>query len=402
MAGVADAAAVARATASAEKAQREWAAAPMTERVAVVRKVADLLHTHHDEIMGWMIRESGSIPPKADVEIHASIGQIDQAAGLISHPMGHVLPSMTPGRTSTARRTPLGVVGIITPWNFPIVLAMRSLAPALVLGNAVVLKSDPNTPVSGGVILARLFEEAGIPEGVLHVLGGGAEVGMAIVEDPRVRMISFTGSNRVGKLVGEAAGRGLKRIVLELGGNSPLIVLEDADIEAASSRRGLGLVPAPGPDLPGGEPAPRARVDRRGLPGGAERARRAPAGGQPRHRRGGPRPDHQREAGPARAADRRRDRRRRGLGADRRQGRRPVLPGDRPARRPARHGRVQGGDLRPGRAGDDVLAATRKRSSSRTRRSTAWRPRSSRGVRRAARRSPRACTPAWSTSTTRR
>ena len=89
---------------------------------------------------------------------------------LISHPLGHVLPSLTPGRTSTARRVPIGVVGVITPWNFPIVLAMRSLGPALALGNAVVLKSDPNTPVTGGVIIARLFEEAGLPEGVLHVL----------------------------------------------------------------------------------------------------------------------------------------------------------------------------------------------------------------------------------------
>jgi benzaldehyde dehydrogenase (NAD) len=132
------------------------------------------------------------------------------------------------------------VVGVITPWNFPIVLAMRSIGPALALGNAVVLKSDPNTPVSGGVIIARVFEEAGLPEGVLHVLGGGADVGQALVEDPNVRMISFTGSTRVGRIVGEAAGRGLKRMVLELGGNCPLIVLDDADIEAASSAGAWG------------------------------------------------------------------------------------------------------------------------------------------------------------------
>jgi benzaldehyde dehydrogenase (NAD) len=108
------------------------------------------------------------------------------------------------------------------------------------LGNAVVLKSDPNTPVSGGVLMARIFEEAGLPEGVLHVLGGGAEVGQALVEDPNVRMISFTGSTATGRKVGELAGRNLKRIVLELGGNSPLVVLEDADIEAASSAGAWG------------------------------------------------------------------------------------------------------------------------------------------------------------------
>jgi benzaldehyde dehydrogenase (NAD) len=239
-AGVANAASVASAAKSAARTQREWAALPMTTRVAVVRRAGELLELHRGEIATWMIRESGCIPPKAAVEITASIGQLDQAASLISHPLGHVLPSLTPGRTSTARRVPIGVVGVICPWNFPIVLAMRSIGPALALGNAVVLKSDPNTPVSGGVIIARIFEEAGLPEGVLHVLGGGAEVGQAIVEDPNIRMISFTGSTKTGRLVGEAAGRGLKRIVLELGGNSPLIVLDDADIEAASSAGAWG------------------------------------------------------------------------------------------------------------------------------------------------------------------
>jgi len=104
----------------------------------------------------------------------------------------------------------------------------------------VVLKPDANTPVTGGVVIARLFEEAGLPEGVLHVLPGGAEVGQALVEDPNVRMISFTGSTATGRLVGEAAGRMLKRTLLEMGGNSPLVVLEDADIEAASSAGAWG------------------------------------------------------------------------------------------------------------------------------------------------------------------
>jgi benzaldehyde dehydrogenase (NAD) len=239
-AGAADVATVAAAARSAARSQREWAATPMSERVAVVRRAADLLERHRAEITRWMVRESGSIVPKVAHEITASIGQLDQAASLISHPLGHVLPSLTPGRTSTARRVPIGVVGVITPWNFPIVLAMRSLGPALALGNAVVLKSDPNTPVTGGVVIARVFEEAGLPPGVLHVLGGGADIGQAIVEDPSIRMISFTGSTRTGRLVGEAAGRGLKRMVLELGGNSPLIVLDDADVDAASSAGAWG------------------------------------------------------------------------------------------------------------------------------------------------------------------
>ena len=239
-AGGGDAAAIARAAVSAAKAQRAWAATPFEERAAIVQRAGELMEKHRAELIQWLVRESGAIPPKADFEISASIGQLDTAAALTSEPLEVELPSITPGRTSTARRAPLGVIGVITPWNFPYVLAMRSLGGALALGNGVVLKPDANTPVTGGVVIARLFEEAGLPEGVLHVLPGGAEVGQALVEDPNVRMISFTGSTATGRLVGEAAGRMLKRTLLEMGGNSPLVVLEDADIEAASSAGAWG------------------------------------------------------------------------------------------------------------------------------------------------------------------
>jgi benzaldehyde dehydrogenase (NAD) len=239
-AGGGDAASIARAAASAAKAQRAWAATPFADRAAIVRRAGELMEQHRAELIHWLIRESGAIPPKADHEISASIGQLDTAAALTSEPLEVELPSMTPGRTSTARRAPLGVVGVITPWNFPYVLAMRSLGGALALGNAVVLKPDANTPVTGGVVIARLFEEAGLPEGVLHVIPGAGDVGQALVEDPHVRMISFTGSTATGRLVGEAAGRMLKRTLLEMGGNSPLVVLEDADITAASSAGAWG------------------------------------------------------------------------------------------------------------------------------------------------------------------
>jgi benzaldehyde dehydrogenase (NAD) len=239
-AGGGNAEAVASAAASAARAQPEWVATPISERMAIIRRAAELLERHRPELIRWLVREGGAIPPKADNEISASIGQFEMAAALISHPLGQLLPTMVPGRTSMARRVPVGVVGVICPWNFPVVLPARSVGPALALGNAVILKSDPNTPVSGGVLLARIFEEAGLPEGVLHVMGGGAEVGQALVEDPNVRMISFTGSTATGRKVGEAAGRNLKRMVLELGGNSPLVVLEDADIEAASSAGAWG------------------------------------------------------------------------------------------------------------------------------------------------------------------
>ncbi|HTX45103.1 MAG TPA: aldehyde dehydrogenase family protein [Solirubrobacteraceae bacterium] len=239
-AGAADGAAVSAACAAAAEAQPEWAAMAATDRVAIVARAAQLLERHRPELERWLIRESGSIPGKAAQEITASAGQLQMAAALISHPLGHVLPSLTPGRTSIARRVPIGVVGVITPWNFPYVLAMRSVGPALALGNAVVLKADPNTPVTGGVVIARIFEEAGLPAGVLHVLPGGAEAGAALCSDPRVRMISFTGSTATGRAVGAAAGGSLKRLVLELGGNSPLVVLDDADIVAASSAGAWG------------------------------------------------------------------------------------------------------------------------------------------------------------------
>ena len=240
VAGVGNAASVAAAATSAARTQRAWAATPIADRAAIVRRAGELLELHRAEISGWMIRESGAIDGKVAHEIGASIGQLEEAASLIWEQLEKELPSPIPGWTSTARRAPIGVVGVITPWNFPIVLAMRSIGPALVLGNAVVLKSDLNTPVSGGVVIARVFEEAGLPSGVLHVFSGGPEVGQALVEDPNVRMISFTGSTKTGRIVGETAGRTLKRVVLELGGNCPLVVLEDADIEAASSAGAWG------------------------------------------------------------------------------------------------------------------------------------------------------------------
>jgi len=239
-AGAGDPASVAAAAAAAAKAQPEWAATTFLERGAVLRRAASFLERELPAITEWMVRETGSLRSKSEFEVMRAIDQVHQAAALVVQPMGHTVPSWTPGRTSVARRVPVGVAGVITPWNFPLVLGMRSVAPALAVGNAVVLKSDPNSPVSGGVVIARAFEEAGLPPGVLHVLSGGAEVGEAIVTDPNVSMVSFTGSSRVGKRVGELAGARLKPAVLELGGNSPLIVLRDADIEAASSAAAWG------------------------------------------------------------------------------------------------------------------------------------------------------------------
>jgi benzaldehyde dehydrogenase (NAD) len=133
------------------------------------------------------------------------------------------------------RRVPVGVVGAITPWNSPSVLGMRVVAPALALGNAVVLKPDPQTPIVGGSMFAAVFAEAGLPEGLLQVVVGGADVGEALVTDPSIPVVSFTGSTAVGRRVGQLAGGMLKKVSLELGGNNAFIVLDDADLDAAAA-----------------------------------------------------------------------------------------------------------------------------------------------------------------------
>ena len=232
--GLASAADVGRAAKAAAAAQPAWAALPHTQRAAILRKAAEIWLANAAEIEDWSIREGGKIPPAAQFETHVATEEIFEAATLPSRPYGELLPSEQP-HLSFTQRVPVGVVGVISPFNFPQILAIRSVAPALALGNAVVLKPDPRTAVCGGVVLARVFEEAGLPEGLLHVLPGGPEVGEALVTEPVIGLISFTGSTAAGRKVGALAGQHLKRVHLELGGNSALIVLEDADLDKAAS-----------------------------------------------------------------------------------------------------------------------------------------------------------------------
>jgi NAD-dependent aldehyde dehydrogenases len=237
--GVASAADVADACAAARAAQPEWAAAGFQERAAVLRRAGELVEENADEIHWWIMREAGSVLPKAQLETHVAAQECFEAAALPSRPYGELLRSEQP-RLSLERRVPAGVVGVIAPFNVPLILAIRSVAPALALGNTVVLKPDPRTAVSGGVVLARVFAEAGLPDGVLHVLPGGADAGEALVADPNVRVISFTGSTAAGRKVGEAAARHLKRAHLELGGNSALVVLDDVDLDLAVGAGAFG------------------------------------------------------------------------------------------------------------------------------------------------------------------
>jgi benzaldehyde dehydrogenase (NAD) len=230
--GIADSSDLARAAETAAAAQAGWAALPHTERAAVLRRAGALWAQHAEEIAWWNIREVGAVPGMAGFAVHVAEQECYEAAGLPSRPYGELVPSEQP-RLSMTRRVPAGVVGVISPFNVPIILGIRSVAPALALGNAVILKPDPRTAVTGGVTIARIFEEAGLPAGVLQVLPGGADVGEALITHPLVRVISFTGSTGAGRRVGELAGAHLKRAHLELGGNSALIVLDDADVDEA-------------------------------------------------------------------------------------------------------------------------------------------------------------------------
>jgi benzaldehyde dehydrogenase (NAD) len=237
--GIAGPADIARAAARAAAAQPAWAAVPHTQRAAILRRAAEIWLANAAEIEDWSIREGGKIGPAAQFETHVATEEIFEAATLTSRPAGELIPSEQP-RLSFVERVPVGVAGVIAPFNFPQILSIRSVAPALALGNAVVLKPDPRTAVCGGVVLARVFEEAGLPDGLLHVLPGGADAGEALIAEPAVRVISFTGSTAAGRRVGELAARHLKRVHLELGGNSALIVLDDVDLDRAVSAGAWG------------------------------------------------------------------------------------------------------------------------------------------------------------------
>lgn len=237
--GVASVEDVNKAAKAAAAAQKEWAAQKPEARAAVLRRAGELWEKHAEEIHGWLIKEAGSIPPKAGLETHIAANECFEASALPTHPMGDVLPS-NEDRWSMSRQRPAGVVTVIAPFNFPLILSIRSVAPALALGNAVLLKPDPRTAVGAGVSLVRIFQEAGLPDGVLQLVNGGVDVGEAVVAAPEVRVVSFTGSTAAGRKVGELGARHLKRTHLELGGNNALIILPGADLAKAASAGAFG------------------------------------------------------------------------------------------------------------------------------------------------------------------
>ena len=205
-------------------------------RVKIIENLAQIIQKRREEIVQWLINESGSTRMKANIEVDAALGIIQYSAQFPDWFKQERLNSQDPSRQSYVLRKPLGVIAVISPWNFPFHLSMRSVVTAIACGNTVVLKPASDTPVTGGTLLAKLFEEAGTPSGVLNVVvGSGREIGDYFVEHPTPKLISFTGSTEVGQGVGSKAltSSRIKRLALELGGNAPLVILDDADLDLA-------------------------------------------------------------------------------------------------------------------------------------------------------------------------
>jgi acyl-CoA reductase-like NAD-dependent aldehyde dehydrogenase len=222
----------------------EWAATPPAVRQSIFLKAAEILERKRDEVVSMLARETGCTFGFGMFQMGFVPGLFRQAAAVPYAPIGQVLPSDHPGTLAMGIRRPVGVVGAIAPWNAALILSARSIAAPLALGNTVVLKPSEWSPVIGGLHWADVFREAGLPDGVLNVVthapGQAGPIGDVLVSHPAVRRINFTGSTNTGRKLAEAAGRHLKRIVLELGGYNPLIVLADADMEYAVNATTFG------------------------------------------------------------------------------------------------------------------------------------------------------------------
>ncbi|MFH8339204.1 aldehyde dehydrogenase family protein [Streptomyces sp. AM6-12] len=219
---------------AAERAQKAWADTSPYARRTVFERVLRLVEDREQEIADLIIAELGGTRVKAGFELHLAKEFLRESIHLALRAEGRILPSPGEGKENRVYRVPVGVVGVISPFNFPFLLSLKSVAPALALGNGVVLKPHQNTPIAGGTLIAKLFEEAGLPGGLLNVVVTDiAEIGDAFIEHPVPKVISFTGSDQVGRHVATVCAANFKRSVLELGGNSALVVLDDADLDYA-------------------------------------------------------------------------------------------------------------------------------------------------------------------------
>ncbi|MGP4041046.1 aldehyde dehydrogenase family protein [Gracilibacillus sp. D59] len=221
---------------TAKRIQKDWEAVNPAVKREIFEKAVLVIEEKHESIAQIITKEIGGTRLKAEFEIGLVKNMLKEAATFPFRMEGKILPSVTDGKENRVYRVPVGVVGVISPFNFPFFLSMKSVAPALAAGNGVVLKPHEHTVITGGTMIAKIFEEAGLPKGLLNVVTTEiSEIGDAFVEHPIPKSISFTGSTQVGRHIGSVAGKHLKEVHLELGGNSGLIVLDDADIDLAVS-----------------------------------------------------------------------------------------------------------------------------------------------------------------------
>ena len=229
---------------SAHTAFRDWSRTSPAVRQVIFLNAATILERRRHEIMGWLAAETGCGTDFGSIQLDFALSLLRQASGAPYAAVGQVMPSDLDGAIAMAMRRPVGVVAAIAPWNAALVLSGRAIAAPLVLGNTVVLKPSEESPWSGGLLWAEIFEEAGLPPGVLNVVthapGEAGAIGTELVAHPWVRRINFTGSTATGRRLAEAAGRHLKRVVLELGGQNPLIILADADLDYAVDAAAYG------------------------------------------------------------------------------------------------------------------------------------------------------------------
>lgn len=221
----------------------KWSETGPGERRAKLMAAADALEARSDDITAAMAEETGATAPWAGFNIMLAAGMLREAAALTTMIRGEIIPSNRPGSLAMGMRQPAGVVLAIAPWNAPIILGVRAVATPLACGNTVVMKTSEICPRTHRLII-EAFQDAGFPDGVINAVSNApkdaADIVRKMIEHPAVRRVNFTGSTRVGKVIGEVAGRNLKSAVLELGGKAPMIILEDADIDASVAAAAFG------------------------------------------------------------------------------------------------------------------------------------------------------------------
>ena len=218
---------------AARAAFEKWRLVPAPKRGDILKKVGDILVSRKEDIAKLMTREMGKVLTETKGDVQEGIDTAYYAASEGRRLFGHTVPSELRNKFNMAMRVPIGVAGIITPWNFPMAIPTWKIFPALLCGNTVVFKPASDTPATA-TVLVEILQEAGVPDGVVNLVhGGGGEVGMSIVQHPDVDLISFTGSTDVGIKISELAAKTLKRVSLELGGKNAQIVMDDADLNLA-------------------------------------------------------------------------------------------------------------------------------------------------------------------------